>query len=332
VSSSTSLASVEGEGANAIANNLPNSDAGLEAAPGTRAEYTPVSEHYRIDISSRPPVIDEVEWTLAVTGLVAEPLAYSLADLRENYEPIDQFVTLSCISNRIAGDLISTTRWTGVQFNTLIEEEWDLLPEASHLKITSADGFDEFVSLDLIRRDDRIMLAYAWDGQPLTRAHGFPIRIWIPDHYGMKQPKWITDIEVVDDWGEGYWVRRGWSEAALVRTTSVIDTVAVENIVEEGEDRLIPIGGIAYSGDKQISRVEVQIDEGEWTEARLRTPLSETTWVIWRYDWPFEAGTHTFRVRCYDGSGTLQITENNGTRPDGATGIHAERENIPASI
>lgn len=335
ISTDSSSTANTADGTTQVANlpsDLPNAGAAPEPAPGTRLEYTPLEDHYRIDISSRPPVIEETEWMLQVSGLVAAPLAYTLSDLANNYEPVDQYVTMSCISNRIAGDLISTTRWTGLQLNRLIEE-WELAPEAAYLKITSADNFDEFVSLDLIRNDDRIMLAYAWDGQPLTRAHGFPLRIYIPDHYGMKMPKWITDIEVVDEWGEGYWVRRGWSATAIVRTTSVIDHVAVEAAYEEDGVTYVPIGGIAYSGAKGISRVEVEVDSsGEWIEAELREPISETTWVIWRYDWPFEAGRHTFRVRTYDGNGDLQIEEQNGTRPDGATGIHRVSVEVPENI
>jgi DMSO/TMAO reductase YedYZ molybdopterin-dependent catalytic subunit len=295
--------------------------AGLEPAPGTRLEYTPLDEHYRIDISARPPILDASTWRLRVSGLVESPVEMTLDSLMNDYEPVDQIITLSCISNPIAGDLISTTRWTGVQLNLLLEE-WNLLPEATHLRITSADGFDEYVALETIRNDDRILLAYAWDGQPLKQKHGFPLRIYIPNHYGMKQPKWITDIEVVDEWQEGYWVRRGWSESALVQTTSVIDTVATDAVYERDGQMVVPIGGIAYAGSRGISSVEVQIDDGEWEQAELRSPLSELTWVVWRYDWPFTDGGHTFRVRCVDGLGGPQTETVQGVRPDGATGLH----------
>ena len=71
----------------------------------------------------------------------------------------------------------------------------------------------------------------------------------------------------------------------------------------------------------RISRVEVQVNDGEWVEADLRQPLSDTTWVIWRYDWSFEAGRHTFAVRCYEADGTPQPASKRGTFPSGATGI-----------
>ncbi len=305
---------------------LPNTDASLEPAPGNRPEYTPLDDHYRIDIAARPPVISETEWRLEVTGLVDEPVIMTLDDIRA-YESMDQFITLSCISNRIGGDLISTTRWTGVSAQKLIED-WNISPDARYLRIASADGFDEYVDLSVIRRDERVMFAYEWDGVPLKQKHGFPLRIYIPERYGMKQPKWITNIEVVGEWGEGYWVRRGWSEEAIVQTASVVDTVAVDDAFEQDGITYIPVGGIAYASDRGISKVEVQVDDGEWTEARLREPLSELTWVVWRYDWPLVAGNHTFRVRCVDGRGTPQTERNQGVRPDGATGIHSRRAGV----
>ncbi|MEQ8678024.1 MAG: molybdopterin-dependent oxidoreductase [Aggregatilineales bacterium] len=312
-----------------IPDDLPNAGDAVEPAPGTRPEYTPLDNHYRIDISSRPPIIDAASWTLAISGLVGNPKSYTLNELVEDYQPVDRFVTMQCISNRLGGSLISTTRWTGIKLQDLIEE-WDIQPEATHLRISSADGFDEYLSLETIREDERIMIAYAWDGRPLKRKHGFPIRIHVPDLYGMKQPKWITDIEAVDSWEEGYWVRRGWSATAVINMTSVVDTVATDAIIEEDGEMFVPIGGIAFTGAKGVSKVEVQVDEGEWQEAELRTPLSDTSWYIWRYNWQFEEGNHTFRVRTFDADGGMQTGTERGTRPDGATGWHSIDRNVEA--
>ena len=308
---------------------LPNVADDFESAPGTRPEYTPLDDHYRIDISSRPPVIDAGEWRLDVTGLVDNPVSLSLGDLYDKFERVDRFITLSCISNRIGGTLISTTKWSGFrasEFLDLVQPQ----DGAVALKISGADRFDEFVTLDVLRSDDRIMFAYEWDDQPLKQKHGFPLRIYIPDRYGMKQPKWIESIEFVDAWEEGYWVRRGWSVEAMVNTTSVVDTVAADGILEDGDGYIVPVGGIAYAGAKRISRVEVSVNDGEWQPAKLRMPLSELTWVIWRYDWRFQEGEHRFAVRAFDGDGVMQSLENRPTRPDGATGVHSKKESMPS--
>ncbi|HVR22951.1 MAG TPA: molybdopterin-dependent oxidoreductase [Candidatus Polarisedimenticolia bacterium] len=302
------------------AHPLPNANAGVQPAPGTRPEFTPLERHYRIDINTIPPKIDERRRWLKVSGLVENPLALTLGQL-QSYEPMHQFITLSCISNPVAGDLIGTQRWTGVSLQRLLPD-LRLKPGATHLKLRSADQFFEVVSLDAIKGDPRIMLTYAWDGVPLSREHGFPLRIYIPDVHGMKQPKWIESIEAIDHWEPGYWLKRGWNNVAQMHATSVIDTVGVDMTVIGADHRkLVPIGGIAHAGARGISKVEVQVDGGPWERADLRTPLSQLSWVIWRYDWPYQPGRHTFTVRCYEGNGTPQIATPSPPEPNGATGL-----------
>ncbi|MDX2138883.1 MAG: molybdopterin-dependent oxidoreductase [Chloroflexota bacterium] len=309
---------------------LPNADDPVVPAPGTRPEVTPVEDHYRIDIAIVPPVINEANWTLPFTtqiGGEARTLAQFTLDEIKAYESVEAYVTMSCISNRVAGDLISTTKWTGVQMQRLLQDV--PLPEgATHLKMTCADGFDETVSLDIVNNDERVMLAYFWEDKPLTTEHGFPIRIHIPDLYGMKQPKWITGIEVLGEDEDGYWVRRGWDKEARVRATSVIDTIATDMMVMDDEQSLIPVGGIAWAGARGVAAVEVRIDGGDWQPARVRAPISDRTWVIWRYDWAFTEGEHTFEVRCIEANGAAQIEAEAGVRPSGATGIHEMRAMI----
>ena len=311
---------------------LPNEADPVKPALGTRPEYTQVRDHYKIFIRSQPSIIDGDTYTLPITGSVENPMSFTLDDIRDRYEPKNEFVTLSCISNRVGGDLISTTYWTGASLQDILADVKPL-PSATHLFIESEDGFFETVSLDLIASDPRIMLAYNWDGRPIPFDHGFPLRIWLPDRYGMKQPKWITSIQVIDEYKPGYWVVRDWDEVARMHATAVIDTVAIDAVVEDGDEKLIPVGGIAHAGVRGISKVEIRIydddeNKGEWYEAELRTPLSDATWVIWRYDWPFQEGRYTFEVRTYEGDGTPQTEEVNPPRPSGATGLHSKSQTI----
>ena len=105
----------------------------------------------------------------------------------------------------------------------------------------------------------------------------------------------------------------------------VIDTIAVDMMIGQATSQtLIPVGGIAHAGARGISKVEVRVDEGEWRKALLRRPLSALTWVVWRYDWPFQKGKHTLTVRCFDGNGTPQITEEAPPHPSGASGLHSK--------
>src|SRR5947208_10801509 len=109
-----------------------------------------------------------------------------------------------------------------------------------------------------------------------------------------------------------------------MHATSVIDTVALDMTIIGADNRkLVPVGGIAHAGARGISKVEVKVDDGPWTETLLRDPLSGTTWVIWRYDWPYTPGDHTFYVLATDGSGGLQSDQIAPPHPSGAEGIHS---------
>lgn len=306
---------------------FPNATFAVKPVPGTRPEYTPVPDHYRVDIDLAPPQIDAASWRLRLGGLVAHSLALTLDQLRNGYASRDQFITLECISNPVGGPLIGTTLWSGPSFRDVLADAQPL-PSARYAHLLSDDGFDEVIALATIQADPRIMLAYAWNGQPLPAEHGFPLRVYVPDVYGMKQPKWITEVVLVPDFIPGYWVTRGWDSRAQRRTTSVIDTVATSDLIRRDGQTFVPVGGIADAGARGISKVEVQVDGGLWGAAQLRQTLSQLTWVIWRYEWPWREGDHVFAVRAYDGQGQLQITAQNPPFSKGATGIDTKTASI----
>ncbi len=286
-------------------------------APGTRPEVTPSSAFYRIDIDTLPPVIEEDSWSLQVSGLFERPRRLTLSDLLA-FPAVTQPVTLSCISNPVGGDLIGTSNWTGVPLRVVLGA-LGLRSEVQSLSIKAADGFYEIVARDDML-DPRTLLVYGMNGKTLAVEHGFPLRIYIPNRYGMRQPKWIVSMEALGHSALGYWEDRGWSREARPHIVSVIDTVAMDH-VQGGK---VPIGGMAWAGDRGIQKVEIRVDSGPWAGAALRTPpLGPLTWVLWRYDWPLVRGRHVFRVRATDGTGTLQSAAEKGAYPDGATGYHS---------
>jgi DMSO/TMAO reductase YedYZ molybdopterin-dependent catalytic subunit len=284
---------------------------------GTRQELTPTDQFYRIDINTTVPTTDEASWKLALDGLVNQPLSLTLNDIRQ-FPSVTQALTMSCISNEVGGDLIGTAVWTGVPFKTVLEKA-GLKPEGKFFNIHAFDGFYESLGTTEAM-DERTLLVYEMNGAPLTADHGFPLRIYIPNHYGMKQPKWIQHIEVVDSLGAGYWVDRGWSPTAIPNTTAVIDTVITNGT--DPQTGTVSLGGIAWAGARGIQKVEAQMDNGAWAEAELRVPpLSQLTWVQWKHDFPYQSGRHSFRVRATDGKGELQTDVESPTEPSGATGI-----------
>ncbi|TAK12437.1 MAG: molybdopterin-binding oxidoreductase [Anaerolineae bacterium] len=298
----------------------------LAKAPGTRDELTHNDDFYRIDINTLPARINGDTWRLSLGGLVDTPLELSLQDLMQ-LPAVTQLLTMQCISNPVGGDLTGTTRWTGPRLKDVLALA-GLSSRVRSLRVEAADDFFEYVSLE-DAMDDRTLLVYLMNGEPLPTEHGYPLRVYIPNRYGMKQPKWITNIEATDEATKnGFWVVRGWDEEANARATSVIDTVYVDSATTPPT---VQVGGIAWAGERGISKVEVEADaSGVWEEATLiNPPLSPLTWVQWRYDgWAYQSGQHDFRVRCYEGDGTLQIEELGSARPSGATGVHHMRVNI----
>jgi DMSO/TMAO reductase YedYZ molybdopterin-dependent catalytic subunit len=181
----------------------------------------------------------------------------------------------------------------------------------------SADGYSDSLTI-AVARDDATLIAVGMDGEALTLDHGFPARLLGIGTYGMKNPKWITSIEVVGAPYTGYWEERGWSRDAIVKTTTRFDTPSPGSTVR-GDTT---IAGVAFAGDRGISRVEVSTDGGAtWATAGLEPPLSSFTWVRWRYPWSADGpGTYTLRARAFDGSGTSQPSTFAPPHPDGASG------------
>jgi DMSO/TMAO reductase YedYZ molybdopterin-dependent catalytic subunit len=192
-----------------------------------------------------------------------------------------------------------------------------LLPEAKYVVFQCADGYSVGVPLERAMAPGSI-LAYRMNGQPLPQEHGFPLRAIVPGIYGMMNAKWLTEIQVVDQVYLGYWQVRGWSNDAIIRTTSLIYYPPPAAQVNGS----IPIAGVAFAGDRGISKVEVSTDGGStWNEATLKPPRSQYSWVLWAYEWtPNAKGNHTILARATDGQGQLQDPASTANFPNGATG------------
>ena len=84
----------------------------------------------------------------------------------------------------------------------------------------------------------------------------------------------------------------------------------------------VVLGGVAYAGDRGISKVEISTDQGKtWQEVELKPAISDITWRLWAYDWhPASTGTYFIYARATDGTGALQTSQDQGNFPNGATG------------
>lgn len=290
---------------------------------GLPPEITPNEQFYVV--SKNPPGfdprVDAARWSLDVGGKVAKPLRLTLEEIQA-MPAVDQLQTLECISNEVGGDLISNARWKGVRLRDLLARAGGAAPTAVKVAFRCADGYSESIPIgDAVA--PTTLLAYEMNGEPLPQVHGFPLRLLIPGLYGMKNPKWITRMEVVDYDFQGYWEASGWTDEAVVKTMSKFDVVNKTG----GE---VELGGVAYAGDRGIKEVEYSTDDGTtWQKAALKPALGKFTWVLWAAVWkPAKAGTYAVKVRAKDGNSILQTARQSPTLPDGASGYHTLRVSV----
>jgi DMSO/TMAO reductase YedYZ molybdopterin-dependent catalytic subunit len=324
---------------------LPPSSASIPAGsifaeealtPFVASELTPNDKFYRIDTNIIVPSIDANTWRLNVRGLVRNgPLQFTYDELKA-MPSTSEYATLECISDKIDGDLISTAYWKGVSLKSILEMA-QVLPGAIYIVFRCSDGYDVGIPLDRGLMDGTI-LAYEMNGVALPTEHGFPVRAIVPGLYGMMNAKWITDIELVDRVYEGFWQRRGWANNAKYQTHSkiVFPGDALRNRFEELSTNAAtigsksPIAGVAFAGDRGISKVEVSTDGGNtWQSASIKDPLSSNSWVLWALDWiPQNKGKYNIVVRATDKAGNMQAAEIRDNYPNGATGYHSVEETV----
>ncbi len=292
-------------------------DAAFAHIAGLTPEVTSNADFYVVDKDILNPVLDPGTWRLRIRGLVERPLSLSYAALR-SMQAFERYQTLECISNKVGGHLMSTALWTGVPLRSLLEMT-GVRAQVRTVVFRSASGYSE--SLPLAKAmDPTTLVAIGMNGRELPRAHGFPARLLTVGTYGMKNPKWLTEIELIDGDYQGYWEVRGWAPDVDPKTTTRIDVPESGSTVTSPS---VAIAGVAFAGDRGISRVEVSLDAGRtWQEALLKTALSPYAWRLWRFDWrPTEPGTYRILARAVDGAGQLQSATATPPFPSGAAGL-----------
>ena len=292
------------------------------AAPSTgpTAEVTPVGDFYVVSKNFTDPIVDAAGWELNIHGQVDHPQRLKLADLKA-MTGVSEYVTLECISNNVGGYQISTGLFGGIPLSTVLDLA-GVQASATLVAFRSHDGYTESLPLSLVRQSPEILLALTLDGGPLPDLHGFPARILVPGHYGMKGPKWVEEIELTTGSRNGYWENQGWNPDAAVKTMSRIDSPPEGSLIKTGS---IDVSGVAFAGKRGISTVEISADGGRtWSPGVLKPPLSNLTWVTWTATWTVEAaGQYRLQVRARDGQGALQVVNASPSYPDGSSGYHS---------
>jgi len=292
-------------------------------------EMTPNKSFYHISKNFFDPSPSSDGWKLEIKGLVADP--YSLTYDELTALPAIEVVTgMMCISNPVGGGLIGSTKWKGVRLADLLKRA-NPKKGVVDIKMTAVDGYTDSITYKKALDPD-VVLVWEMGGETLTATHGFPARLLVPGIYGMKHVKWITSIELVNHDFKGYWQEpsQGWSDPAPVHTMSRID-LPIDGLITANKKQVIQ--GVAFAGNRSISKVEVSTDGGKtWNPAYVKPPLSNTSWVVWGFEWtPTKPGKYVVQVRATDGTGKLQTAKKADPYPSGATGYHTVTYSVKAA-
>lgn len=314
---------------------IPLDDANA-AAPlaALSASTTPTGSFYvRSNFSVPDPDVES--WRLTVGGLVGTPARYSLADLTAWGIPVSGLVTVECAGNgRLLMDpvpggtpwglgAVSVGEFTGVPLHVVLREARPE-PEAVEWVFTGADrgavepdgevNYAFSLERDLAEEEGPI-LAWEMNGEPLPPEHGYPLRLVVPGHYGMRSVKWLTSIVAVGRPFTGHFRRKyRFFGDPVASEEEPVGEIRVRSLVTSPGDRAVvggrvEVAGVAWSGAGRVVRVDVSLDEGPWQEARLGSPLSRHSPTPWSLELDAAPGEHQVRSRATDASGAAQPTD-----------------------
>jgi DMSO/TMAO reductase YedYZ molybdopterin-dependent catalytic subunit len=286
--------------------------------PGLSPFYTPNSQFYRVDTALVVPQVSPQSWQLRIHGMVDKPMTITFDDLMRR-PMIDHDVTLTCVSESVGGSYIGNARWQGALLADLLKEA-GIQKGANQIVMRDVNGMNLGVATDPVMDGRASLLAVGMNGQPLPQEHGFPVRVVVPGLYGyVSACKWVVDMELTTFAAfDAYWVQRGWSQQAPIKTESRIDTPKTGSNLGTGK---VMVAGVAWAQHRGIEAVHVGID-GTWHQAKLAVQDTIDTWRQWYYPWQATAGKHTIQVRATDKTGYTQTAAVHRTEPNGATGYH----------
>jgi DMSO/TMAO reductase YedYZ molybdopterin-dependent catalytic subunit len=289
--------------------------------PGVQP-ITPNDQFYCVTKNVVDPRVNEGLWHLEITGLVQNPRTYRMHDL-QTIGMVDQETTLMCISNGLDAGLMSNALWRGIPMADLLQAAGPL-PGAARVKLHGVDNYSDTIPLEKAM-EPATLVALTMNGVTLPHRHGFPARAIVPGYFGEKHVKWLTRIEVSRDNAKGFYETQGWGPNFIVPTRSRIDVPANETWLKLSDlANSVPVKGVAFGGDRGVSRVEVSFDDGDsWDDAAIPYAGTKLTWALWSYDWrPEGADNYILVVRATDGEGDVQELETDREFTSGITGFH----------
>jgi DMSO/TMAO reductase YedYZ molybdopterin-dependent catalytic subunit len=283
---------------------------------------TPNNLFYCVTKNVIDPRVNRDLWHLEVNGLVQNPKTYRFLDLK-GFNQVEQETTLMCISNGLDAGLMSNAVWKGITLRDLIDAAGPMA-DAKRVKLYGVDNYTDTIPIEKAF-EPTTLLVWEMNGKELADRHGYPLRAIVPGYFGEKHVKWLTRIELTGPAAKGFYETQGWGPDFIVPTRSRIDVPENDSRFTIHELRNpIEVKGVAFGGDRGISRVEISDDDGEtWTDATIHYAGTKLTWALWSYDWqPDAPDDYTLVVRATDGEGEVQEFEEDRSPYSGVTGFH----------
>ena len=311
-----------------------------ETGHAALAEPITATNGFYVRSHGEVPDIDPGSWRLRVVGSVERELDLSLATLREAFQQREVTATLQCAGNRRAGLIATrdipgeapwgpgatgTATWTGVALADVLSLAGPHA-QAQHVGFLGADDcpeatpaqqFGGSVPLDKASRRE-VLLVWAMNGEPLSAVHGAPVRVVVPGYIGARSVKWLEQIEVRPDPWPGYFqdvVYRllpehgtpgpgaGMPLGLVALNSDVVSPTAGETVPAGRTD----VRGYAFAGGERfVTRVDVSVDGGPWTQAELLEDLGPWAWRHWHATVDLAPGDHEIAVRAWDSSAATQ--------------------------
>jgi DMSO/TMAO reductase YedYZ molybdopterin-dependent catalytic subunit len=281
-------------------------DGGEPSEPLPVTAYGPITpnEYFYITSCCSNPEVDASTWALSIKDRGVEIASIDYATLTK-LPAREKEHTLECIGASPGYLAISNALWTGLPLTDVFRAARVQVPTGTiEMVFRSVDDYTTSIPVaDLLKP---AWLVWLMNGVALPTEHGYPVRLLVPGRYGMKNPKWITSIDFVDQPFAGYWDQMGWSKEAVYQTNALV-AYPVDD-VPAGE---ITVSGTAFSGSDPIVSVEVTVDGGEWHPATRDYAPGPDIWTLWHYDMVLEPGAHTFQVRCTTLTGSQSAPSGN---------------------
>ncbi len=318
--------------------NNPNSTTRMLDIRKIDGPFTPKDQFFAIQHMNQPE-IDPASYRLKLTGMVEKPADLSLADLRA-MRSTELAAGYECSGNsgRSMQGLSSCGRFTGVQLSTVLKQvgpkskarevvffgtdrgPQDVVFRQQTFKLEQQ--FGRSITLENAMKPEPL-LAYALNGDPLTRPQGFPVRLIMPGWYGVSNVKWLSEVHLQEERYLGNYQARWYRSVVGVGGNGEDndpDTQWVENEITRmhlksaiarvrNKGNAHEILGFVLNDGTPLKSVEVQIDNGSWEKATLASTNTQYSWKLFTYRWDGATpGEHTLVSRVTDADGEVQPT------------------------